>query len=126
MFRRLFQKRLRKQEIEEEFEGHLALESQLLEERGLSREEAELHARRSFGNRSRLAEETREAWVRAWLDRLQQDLRYAARILLRHRAFTLTAIISIALGIGTATAVYGIADAVLLRPLPYPHSGRLA
>src|SRR6185437_15453709 len=126
MFRRFFPKRVRKQEIEEEFEAHLAFESQLLEERGLSREEAERHARRSFGNRSRLAEETREAWVWVWLDRLQQDVRYAVRTLLHHRAFTLTAVISIALGIGTATAVYGIADAVLLRPLPYPHSERLA
>ncbi len=59
MFRRLFQKRLRKREIEEEFEAHLASNRELLEECGLSREKAELHARRLFGDRSRLAEETR-------------------------------------------------------------------
>src|SRR5689334_5909523 len=64
-----------------------AFESQLLEERSLSREEAELHARRLFGNRSRLAEETREACVRAWLDRLQQDLRYAAENAVAPRNF---------------------------------------
>jgi len=46
MFRRLLQKRLRKQEIDEEFEAHLALESQLLRERGFDREQAELVARR--------------------------------------------------------------------------------
>ena len=82
MFRNLFKRRLRKQEIDEEFEAHLALESKLLEERGLSREQADVRARRSFGNRSLLAEDTREAWVWVWLDRLSQDLRYAARTLL--------------------------------------------
>jgi hypothetical protein len=47
MFRRLLQKRLRKQEIDEEFEAHLALESKLLQERGLSREQAFAHVARS-------------------------------------------------------------------------------
>ena len=125
MFRRLLQKRLRKQEIDEEFEAHLALESQLLRERGFDREQAELVARRSFGNKSLLAEKTWEAWVRLWLDRLHQDLRYAARTLLRSRAFTAAAVLSIALGIGAGTAVYSIADTVFLRPLPYEHPEQL-
>ena len=100
--------------------------------RSSSKSAASAGRRRSFTRAAHLATEPDlpkkrgKAWVRAWLDRLQQDLRYAARTLLHHRAFTLTAVISIALGIGTATAVYGIADAVLLRPLPYPHSERLA
>lgn len=125
MFRDLFQKRLRKREIEEEFEAHLALESKILEERGLSREEAHFRARRSFGNRSLLAEETREAWIWLWLDRLSQDLRYAIRTLLHNRAFTLAAVLSIALGIGAGTAVYSIADTVFLRPLPYRNPEQL-
>lgn len=54
-----------------------------------------------------------------------QDLRYAARTLLRNAAFTPAAILSIALGIGAGTAVYSIADTVFLRPLPYPQPGRL-
>lgn len=116
---------MRKQEINEEFEVHLALESKVLEERGLSREEAESIARRTFGNKSLLAEQTREAWVWSWFDRLSQDLRYAARTLLHHRAFTLAAILSIALGIGAGTAVYSIADTVFLRPLPYKNPDRL-
>ncbi len=125
MFRRLFQKRLRKQEIDEEFEAHLALESKLLQERGLSREQADFRAHRSFGNKSLLAEDTREAWVWGWFDRLSQDLRYAARTLLRNRAFTPAAVLSIALGIGAGTAVYSIADTIFLRPLPYKDPGRL-
>ena len=125
MFRRLFQKRIGKQEIDEEFETHLALETKLLKEPGLGREQANLRARRSFGNKSLLAEETREAWVWVWLDRFSQDLRYASRNLLHNRAFTLAAVLSVALGIGAGTAVYSIADTVFLRPLPYEHPEQL-
>lgn len=125
MFRRIFQKRFRKHDIDEEFETHLALESNLLQERGVSREQADIRARRSFGNRSRLAEEAREAWVWGWLDRLSQDFRYATRTLLRNRAFSLAAVLSIALGIGAGTAVYGIADTIFLRPLPYKNPEQL-
>ncbi len=125
MFRRIFGKRFRNQEIDEEFEAHLALESNLLQERGVSREQADMRARRSFGNRLRLAEEAREAWVWGWLDRLSQDLRYATRTLLRNPAFSLAAVLSIALGIGAGTAMYSIADTVLLRPLPYKNPEQL-
>jgi hypothetical protein len=56
---------------------------------------------------------------------LHQDLRYAARTLLRSRAFTAAAVLSIALGIGAGTAVYSIADTVFLRPLPCEHPEQL-
>ncbi|MGA8598345.1 MAG: ABC transporter permease [Bryobacteraceae bacterium] len=125
MFFRFFKRRSQHQNIEDEFEAHLALESQLLQERGLTREEAESRARRSFGNRSLIAEKTREAWVWTWLDRLSQDLKYAARTLRRHTAFTPAVILSIALGVGAGTAVYSIADSVFFRPLPYFQSERL-
>lgn len=125
MFGRLFQKRFREREIEEEFQAHLALESKLLEEHGFNRDQADLRARRSFGNKSLLAERTREAWIWLWLDRFSQDLKYAARTLLRNRAFSFAAVLSIALGIGAGTAVYSIADMVFLRPLPYKDSAQL-
>jgi hypothetical protein len=106
-------------------QAHVALEAQVLNERGFSPEQAELQARRSFGNRSQIAEQAREAWISARVDRFQQDLRYASRTLLRNRKFTAAAILTIALAVGAGTAVYSIADTVFLRPLPYPHPEQL-
>lgn len=59
------------------------------------------------------------------LDILRQDLRFAARTLVRASGFTLTVIAIVALGIGANTAAFSLADFVLLRPLPYPDSDRL-
>jgi putative ABC transport system permease protein len=59
-------------------------------------------------------------------DEMFQDLRYGARMLLRQRAFTIAAVIALALGIGANTAVFSVVNAVLLRPLPYQNSDRMA
>ena len=56
---------------------------------------------------------------------MPHDLRFAFRTLARRRAFAVTAILTIALGIAATTSIYGIVNAVLLRPLPYRESGRL-
>ena len=61
---------------------------------------------------------------RMWSD-LCGDLRYATRLLLQHRGFAAAALLTIALGVGAATAIFSVVDAVLLRPLPYPDARRL-
>ncbi len=112
-------------DLEEELDAHLALETRLLMERGVAADEAGSRARRAFGNRTRTAEVLYESWGREWLDRLQQDLRYALRSLRQKPGFALAAICSLAVGIGATTAVFAIADTIFLRPLPYPHADRL-
>lgn len=113
------------QDIDEELQAHLDIEIKLLMERGLSQEEATAHAHRSFGNRTRIAEDARQAWRWAWLDRFLQDLNYGVRTLRQSPIFAVAAVLSLALGIGAATAVFSIADTVFLRPLPYPRSEQL-
>lgn len=59
------------------------------------------------------------------MDQLLQNLKVATRSLLRHRGFSLAAVLTLALGIGAATAIFSVVYGILLRPLPYPKSERL-
>ena len=83
-------------------------------------------ARKQFGNVVRLNEKSRDAWGWGWLDSVAQDLRYGWRNLMSARGFTITAILSLALGIGANTAIFSIVNAMMLRSLPVPDPHRLA
>ena len=63
--------------------------------------------------------------IAGWIETLGQDLRYAARGLCKTPAFTLVAVLTLALGIGGTTTIFSAIDALLLRPLPYPDQDRL-
>ena len=71
-----------------------------------------------FGNTLRLREEAREAWGWTWIERLSQDLRFAARLLRRSPGFTFAAVLILAVGIGVNVAAFGFFNLMVLRPLP--------
>jgi len=119
-------RRREEQDIADELRAHLDIEIAQLMAQGATREQAGLEARRKFGSPALVMEVSLDARPFTWLDRLWQDLRYAAGILRRSPGFTAAVVLSLGLGIGASTAVFSIADTVYLRPLPYPDSQQLA
>ena len=115
-------RRLRR-ELVDEMEAHLAERVDDLMEAGMGEQEARQSARRAFGNATRYAEISGEAWAWTRLERIGKDFRYALRSLRASPVFTVTAILSLALGIGANTAIFTLLYASLWRPLPVtdPH-----
>src|SRR5262245_15525839 len=121
----LFLRRKLERELEEEIRSHLEMQIEDNLRQGMSLEDARRAARLRFGGVEQVKEAYRDKSRLGWLETLWQDLRYGMRMLLKSPAFTLTAILSLAIGIGANTALFSVINAVLWRPLPYPHAERL-
>jgi putative ABC transport system permease protein len=120
-----FRRTAREDDLEQEIRTHLAIETERRIERGETPQEAAHSARRDFGNIGLVKEVTRDMWGFAPLESVVQDLKYAIRGMRHNPAFTLTAVLILALGIGANASIFSIIDAALLRPLPFPNSDRL-
>jgi tetratricopeptide (TPR) repeat protein len=97
----------------------------LLEVAEASREAAERQARLRFGGVDRHVESHRDVRGTRWVEDGVADLRYAVRALLRTPAFTVSAVLVLALGIGTSTAIFSAVNTVMLAGLPYEDDDRL-
>lgn len=107
-------------DFSEELESHLALLTEENLRRGMDPAEARRKAALSLGGIAQLRESHREQRGLPFVERLLQDLRFAFRLLLKDRGYTIAAGMALALGIGANTAVFTIFAAVVLKPLPVP------
>jgi macrolide transport system ATP-binding/permease protein len=111
-------------ELAEEMAFHREQRTRELIAEGVSEREARAQAERQFGNATLAAEESHDE-VAFQFESVAQDFRFALRQMRKNRGFAAASVLILALGIGAATTIFALVDAVLLRPLPFPNPSKL-
>ncbi len=109
-------KRRLENDLREEMETHLAM---------LAEETDPVFAKQRLGNITRWQEISKEAWGWSWLESLARDIAYGARLLLRSPGFTVTACLSLAVGLGATLGIFALMNALLFKALPIPQPEQL-
>jgi predicted permease len=122
---KLFHSSQLEDEMEAEVHSHILHRADDLERSGLNRVEAERQARIEFGARERFREESYQALGGNFIQTLTHDVRYSLRLLRKSPGFTIAAVLTLALAIGANALVFGLMDALVLRPLNVPQSESL-
>jgi predicted permease len=120
-----FNKRPSELELEDEIRAHLELAEEDAMASGSSPDEARREALRRFGGIEQMKEEHRDRRSIRWLETLFRDFRHGLSSLLRAPSLSAVIIGVLALGVGGTVAMFGVVDAVLLKPLPFPEPDRI-
>src|SRR5688572_5832474 len=119
--RALLFRRQVEQDLEDELQFHLEMQAR----KNRDSAEAQRQARMKFGSVDRAAEECRDARGISWIEILAKDVRFALRMLRKSPGFTAVAVITLALAIGANAVVFGVLNALILRPLNVPNAESL-
>lgn len=123
--RYLLRHRQQDAELAEELEFHRHMKQRELERQGVDPTEAAFAVQRALGNERAARERARDVWIWPWLQDAAHDLRFAARLLVKNRGFTLAAVTTLALGIGAGGTVFTIVNAMIFRGLPVESPDRI-
>src|SRR5262245_60826592 len=108
-----------------EFEEHVALQTADNVRAGLPPDEARRQALLKFGSIEAIKDSYRDQRGLPVVETLARDTRHALRRLRKTPAFTAAVVLTLALGVGANTAIFGVIESVLIRPLPYPEADAL-
>ena len=121
----LFRSKKLDADLDEELHSHIDLAIEENRRRGMNEAQARNAALRAFGGITQTRETYRLQRGLPWLEEAARDIRYAVRQLGKSPGFALTAILTLALGVGAATSVFSVVNAVLLKPFSFRDPDRL-
>jgi putative ABC transport system permease protein len=123
--RNIFRRRQMESDLDAEVASYFDILMENNMKKGMDEQSARRAARLEMGGGGHVQDEVRHVQAGAWLQTLWQDVRYAARILVKSPTFTLVAVLTFSIGIGANTAIFSMVNGLLLRPVPVPHSSQL-
>jgi len=124
--RALIHRREMDAEVDDELRDHLERETEKYRRAGFSPNEAVRRAHLALGGSEQVKQQSRDSRGTKFVEDLLQDLHYAMRSFAKTPVLTALIVLSLAIGIGANTAIFSITSTLLLKPLPYPASDRLA